>query len=208
MRVSIRALIAVASLLITGATAAAQQETPKVSLPGAYDEGFLLFRSADSSFAYWLDGRVQIDGAIYRGSDNELASGTDVRRARLGTKVTMYRDWHGEFDVDFAENAVEMKDMWVGYMGFKNSLVKAGNFKEPFGLETLTSSKYITFMERSYIDNLSPDRHLGASFVNWGQYHYVTGGVFGQVAGTPDATGKLGRLCGHGTTGCRAGQHV
>jgi phosphate-selective porin OprO/OprP len=190
MRVSIRALIAVATLVISGATAAAQQETPKVSLPGSYDEGFLLFRSADSSFAYWLDGRVQIDGAIYRGNDNELASGTDVRRARIGTKVTMYRNWHGEFDVDFAENAVEMKDMWVGYLGFQNSVVKAGNFKEPFGLETLTSSKYITFMERSYIDNLSPDRHIGASFTNWGQYHYVTGGVFGQVAGTPDATGR------------------
>lgn len=190
MKVLIRVFIAVTALLVSANAATAQQETPKVSLPGVYDGGFLMFRSADSAFAYWLDGRMQIDGAIYRGNDNELASGTDVRRARLGVKTTMYRDWHGEFDVDFAENAVEMKDMWVGYMGFKNSLVKAGNFKEPFSLETLTSSKYITFMERSYIDNFSPDRHIGASYTNWGQYHYVTAGAFGQVAGTPDATGN------------------
>src|SRR5512140_2608572 len=190
MKVFIRVLIAVTALLVSANAATAQQETPKVSLPGLYDEGFLMFRSADSAFAYWLDGRMQIDGALYRGNDNELGGGTEIRRARLGVKATLYRDWHGEFDVDFAENAVEMKDMWVGYLGFQNSLVKAGNFKEPFGLETLTSSKYITFMERSYIDNFSPDRHIGASFVNWGQYHYVTGGVFGQVAGTPDATGN------------------
>ena len=63
MKTSLRALFAFASLVVFGAAANAQQETPTVSLPGAYDQGFLLFRSADSSFAYWLDGRVQIDGA-------------------------------------------------------------------------------------------------------------------------------------------------
>ncbi len=188
MKSSIRAFGWLCAALFSAGSLAAQQ--PQVPTPGAYDGGYLVFRSADSAFAYWLDGRVQVDGAVYRGGDNKLASGTDVRRARIGTKVTLYRDWHGEFDVDFAENAVEMKDMWVGYLGLKNSLIKVGNFKEPFSFETITSSKFITFMERSYIDNLSPDRHIGASFTNWGSVWYATAGLFGQVAGTPDATGR------------------
>lgn len=104
--------------------------------------------------------------------------------------MTLHRNWHGEFDVDFAENAVEMKDMWIGYLGLKNSLLKVGNYKEPFSLETITSSKYITFMERSYIDNFSPDRHIGASVTHWEKYWHTSVGVFGQAAGTPDATGR------------------
>jgi phosphate-selective porin OprO/OprP len=45
-------------------------------------------------------------------------------------------------------------------------------------------------MERSYIDNFSPDRHVGASATNWGRFWYASAGVFGQEAGTPDETGR------------------
>ena len=182
-------LIAAGFVAIAAAPLAAQPGSP-VAMPAAHDSGYLMFRSADGAFAYWLDGRVQIDAAFYRGGKNALGSGTEVRRARLGWKATLYKDWHGEIDVDFAENAVEMKDMCLGYQGFKNSIIKVGNFKEPFSLETLTSSKYITFIERSYIDNLSPDRHIGLSYSRWGEHFYATGGVFGEVAGTPDASAR------------------
>jgi len=187
MRTLTKALSLMLATALSVASAGAQTVT---ATPGQYDDGYLVFRSADSSFAYWLDGRVQVDAAVYRGGENKLASGTDIRRARIGAKATMFRDWHGEFDVDFAENLVEMKDMWIGYLGIRNSLAKVGQFKEPFSFETITSSKYITFMERSYIDNFSPDRHIGASFTNWGKFWYASAGVFGQEAGTPDETGR------------------
>ncbi len=190
MKSSWRMFIGLIAIAFAADSLAAQQPQPTVSTPGTFNGGYLVFSSADSSFAYWLDGRVQVDGALYRGNTNELASGTDIRRARIGAKATLYKEWHGEFDVDFAENLVEMKDMWIGYLGLHNSLVKVGQFKEPFSFETITSSKYITFMERSYIDNFSPDRHIGASFTNWGSFWYATAGVFGQAAGTPDATGQ------------------
>jgi phosphate-selective porin OprO/OprP len=190
MRWSIKLSVGLFAAALASGSVGAQQAKPTVSTPGTFNGGYLVFSSADGAFAYWLDGRVQIDGAIYRGGQNKLASGTDVRRARIGAKATLYRDWHGEFDVDFADNAVEMKDMWIGYLGLHNSLVKAGQFKEPFSFETITSSKFITFMERSYIDNFSPDRHLGVSFTNWGKFWYASAGVFGQEAGTPDATAR------------------
>lgn len=181
-----------AALLVTASGLAAQEGGPPapVPLPGAYDGGYLVFQSADSAFKYWLDGRIQIDQASYYGSQNSLANGTITRRARIGVKTTLFRDWEGEIDVDFASNALDVKDIWVAYAGFRNSLIKAGNFKEPFSLETLTSSKYITFMERSYIDAMSPDRHIGLSYSHWGDRWQASGGIFGQEVGDVDATGR------------------
>ena len=189
----------VAALALVGAASlAAQTPTKPVSLPGTYDRGYLVFQSADSAFRYWLDGRLQVDGAVYTNHDNKLANGTEVRRARFGVKSDLYRDWHAELDVDFTGNAIEMKDMWLGYQGFANTLIKGGNFKEPFSLETLTSSKQITFMERSYADNFSPDRNIGLAVVRWGDNWQTTVGAFGQTAGSPDASAQSE---GYGLTG-------
>ena len=178
--------------LLSAPRAGAQgiQAPARIYLPGSYDGGYLVFQNADSSFRYWLDGRVQVDGAMYSGSKNALGNGTEIRRARLGGKATLFRTWHGEIDVDFAKNAIEMKDMWIGYLGFENNMIKFGNYKEPFSLETLTSSKYITFLERSYADNFSPDRNIGLGFAHWGSWWQVAGGAFGQPAGSVDASGR------------------
>jgi phosphate-selective porin OprO/OprP len=183
-------LAAVALACAAVGSVGAQTPTAPVNLKAAYDSGYLMFRTDDGAFAYWLDGRMQVDFASYYGGKNFLGTGTEVRRARLGWKATLFTDWHAEVDVDFAENAVDMKDMWVGYQGFKNGIIKVGNFREPFSLETITSSKYIMFMERSYIDNLSPDRRLGASYTQWGTKWYASGGVFGQEIGTVDASAR------------------
>jgi len=39
--------------------------------------------------------------------------------------------------------------------------VRVGHYKEPFGLEQLTSSKYITFMERGLLTAFTPERNVG-----------------------------------------------
>lgn len=170
--------------------ASAQPGASRVPTPPGYEGGYLVFKSADSAFMYWLDGRMQVDAAFYRGGKNALGSGTEIRRGRLGWKATLFRDWYAEIDVDFSENAVDMKDMWVGYLGFDNTLVRVGNFREPFSLETITTSKYITFMERSYVDNFSPDRRIGAAVTRWWDRFHVSGGVFGQEIATVDETAQ------------------
>ena len=200
-RKRVRALVVLGVALLGAAPAAvAQQEgpPPPIPLPGMYDGGYLVFQSADSAFKYWLDARAQIDAADYLGAKNALATGVGIRRARLGVKSTLWRTWEGEIDVDFAGDAVEVKDLWIGYAGWSNSLIRVGNFKEPFSLETLTSSKYITFLERSYIDNFSPDRHIGLSYSRWSDRWQFSAGVFGQGSGDVDATGQNQ---GYGVTG-------
>jgi phosphate-selective porin OprO and OprP len=186
----LRGIATFGAIACVATSVSAQQPPRPVPLPGMYDGGYLVFQSADSAFKYWLDARAQVDAADYLGATNSMATGVILRRVRLGVKSTLYRNWLGEIDVDFAGDAVEVKDLWIGYQGWSNSLLRVGNFKEPFSLETLTSSKYITFLERSYIDNFSPDRHIGLAYSRWGSRWQVSGGVFGQGSGDIDATGQ------------------
>ena len=159
------------------------QAKPPVPLTGTYDNGYLVAQSADGAFKYWLDGRINLDWAMYKGADNRLPSGFEVRRARIGVKATVYTNFLAEMDIDFADNLIEMKDMWVGYTGVRNSLIKAGNHKAPFGFDTLTSSKNIMFIERSYLDSWAPDRLMGLNFSHWEKYGQFSVGVYGQPAG-------------------------
>lgn len=164
--------------------AEAERALEPVGLTGFFDNGYLVFTSKDGAFKYWLDGRINLDAATYSGAENRLPSGFEVRRARIGVKATLFSDWLAEIDLDFADNAIEIKDLWVGYAGFDNSVIRLGNHKAPFGLETLTSSKYITFIERSYVDAWSPDRRLGLSYSRWGKNWQLSAGLFGEEGGT------------------------
>lgn len=154
-----------------------------VVLRSFYDNGYLVWSSRDGDFKYWLDGRMNLDYAEYSGAENRLPGGFEVRRARIGVKATLFEDWLAEIDLDFADNAVEIKDLWAGYAGFNHSLIRLGNHKAPFGLETLTSSKYISFIERAYIDSWAPDRRLGLSYSRWGEKWQFSVGMFGPEAG-------------------------
>ena len=141
--------------------------------------GLLLFESQDHQFKWWIDGRINLDSAFYFNSDNRLSNGTELRRGRFAMNMVLWTTWAAQFDVDYVDNAVDVKDMWVGYTGVRNTLIRAGNFKTPFGLETLTSSRYITFMERALIDNFSPDRRMGLAASHWENRWQASGGFFG-----------------------------
>ena len=156
---------------------------PPVGLAGFFDGGYLILSSADGAYKYWLDGRVNLDAASFSGAENRLGSGFEVRRARIGAKATLAHNFLAEIDLDFADNGIEIKDLWAGYAGFRNSIIRVGNHKAPFGFDSLTSSKNIIFIERAYVDSWAPDRRLGLSYSRWGQQWQFSTGVFGQPAG-------------------------
>ncbi len=106
--------------------------------------------SDDGKFEMKLGGRLQVDAAWYSQDNVTLdgQNGTEFRRARLFVEGTMYDVWGYKAQYDFAGNETTMKDAYISYSGFPAKL-KIGQFKQPFGLEELTSSKYITFMERA-----------------------------------------------------------
>jgi len=126
-------------------------------------------------------GRFHLDTVFYDGNENSLPNGTGLRRARLSFKMGLGKNWVGEGDFDFAEGDASIKDMWIGYQGFKNSLIQVGQFKAPFGFDTLSSSNAIWFTERSYSDAWNPDRHVGIGYQTWGERWQTKLNFFGQT---------------------------
>ena len=135
-----------------------------------YWKSGLRLDSADGKFKLKIGGRVQNDWTIY-GTDEELrdrfgriGDGTEFRRARLFMEGSVYGNVKYKFQYDFASSD-PFKDAYIQVK--KLPMVgnfTIGHFKEPFSLEELTSSKYITFMERSLPNAFSQGRNLGVRF--------------------------------------------
>jgi len=111
----------------------------------------------------------------------------------------VFHDWFYKTQVDFAGNEVSLKDFYLGYSGFDALNVTIGNQKEPFSLEELTSSKYITFMERGLPNAFSPGRNTGISVstkaYRWGlQAGYFFDGIENENSPGKDGWGATGRL--------------
>ena len=146
-------------------------------------DGILMFSSTDNRFRYWFDNRVYFDGAMYFGENtyqgvtHEIGNGVNIRRMRFAIKAILWGHWGGEIDFDFGNNAVDIKDAYIRYIG-KNWQLKAGNFREPFSMETMTTSRYITFLERPYATEQAPSRHLGVGYKMFFNKIFFEAGVF------------------------------
>jgi len=133
-----------AALLLTGGSAAIADTTFKHTGP-------LKWETNDGEFKLQVGGRIMVDAASYDEDNVDLTgeNGTEFRRARLFVAGTMFHVWDWKAQYDFAGNGTDVKDAYIRYTGFKPAKITVGQFKQPFGLEELTSSKYITFMERA-----------------------------------------------------------
>jgi phosphate-selective porin OprO/OprP len=122
-----------------------------------WDDG-LHIKTKDNTFEMKIGGRFQLDGAIIDPDDRTKEAFPDlsgnkgeIRRARIYTSGTVYRNYDFKFQVDFAEwPDILYKD---AYIDMKNipyvGTIRVGHQFEPFSLEEETSTKYITFMERA-----------------------------------------------------------
>ena len=125
------------------------------------DKG-LEIESKDKNFKMSLGGRLQFDGQVNAGGQgpnqkNTLNDGVGVRRGRIHTEGTLYKDFDFKFEYDFVRGngstAAGITDAWVEYTGLKPVSFTGGQFKEPFSLESVTSNRYLTFAERSLANN-------------------------------------------------------
>jgi phosphate-selective porin OprO/OprP len=93
-----------------------------------------------------------------------LADTFEIRRARMGFKGQIAKDFKYESSFNMigghGSNIVDVA--YIDYARFNQVQLRVGKFKQPFGLEQLTSSNNIDFMERSYNDQLVPAKKYGA----------------------------------------------
>jgi phosphate-selective porin OprO/OprP len=123
-------------------------------------------------------GRVHLDwAAIDADGDFEQAlidagesgplegNGVEFRRVRFFSSGTLYDTMGYKVQFDFADKDADLKD---AYLDFKkvpyvaNNVLRIGQMKEPISLDELTSSNYITFMERALpVQAFAPSRKTG-----------------------------------------------
>ncbi|WP_164453867.1 OprO/OprP family phosphate-selective porin [Thiorhodococcus minor] len=159
------------------ASEALEAEAPRVAVDTA---GGLEVSTDDGAFSFGLGGRLMIDSAFYREDTNDLGDGTELRRTRLEAEGMLFSDYAYELGVDFAGSDADVKDAFIEYLGLWPATIRVGQFKEPFSLEELTSSKYMTFMERALPNALAPGRHIGIGLGSRGSGWTAAGGVFGE----------------------------
>ncbi len=172
---------------------------------------FLTFESKDNKYKFWFDNRVYFDGGMFFDKDtyNPIGNGVTIRRARVAMKVIMHKNWYGEIDFDFSGSATEIKDAYIKYTNDARDFnVKAGHFREGFSMETTTTSRYVTFIERSLSSKFSPSRHLGfqanlmkEKYLLVGGVHFNDQGSFEEVELGQDANKKEGTDEGYSFTG-------
>lgn len=177
------------------------QEVNWISLYPEAQDGIINFTSHDGTYRMWMDNRVQFDAAFFSNDVyNPIGNGYNIRRARFAIKTILWGNWYGELDLDFSGSKTEMKDMIIGYIFDKHNVIaKVGQFKENFGMETTTTSRYLTFMERSLISKLDASRHLGFQVNHWrphylviGAVHFNTQGGYEEVENSQANNKKLG----------------
>lgn len=152
----------------------------------------LKIKSKDGNYKFQIGGRIMTDYANYNQDKSELGDGTEFRRARLFVKGTFYKVWDFKSNVDFAGNGVSVKDMYLKY-NFKPHSITVGNFKQPFSLEELTSSKYITFMERALPNAFAPSRLIGVGYNTHGpNWSFALSGAGSSVSGDVGSEGDEG----------------
>ncbi|MBL4942071.1 MAG: porin [Colwellia sp.] len=131
--------------------------------------GGLKISQGDSSIQF--GGRFMLDYDRFDGVHNvanngNSASDSEIRRGRIYIKSKFDKVWEAKLQINIndAKSSANFEDAYLKYSGFSVGSITAGKHKEAFGLEKLTSSKYITTIERSMIsDVFSPGRSYGVS---------------------------------------------
>ncbi|MBI2821410.1 MAG: porin [Acidobacteria bacterium] len=129
--------------------------------------------SADNRFRLRIGGRTHQDWAFLSGdrtleaARGPLVNGTELRRARLRISGLIHDRVEFSAEYDFADGNANLKDSYLGLEGLPLlGDLRFGHFKEPMGLEQLTSGNYVTFLERATVNLFTPERNMGVMFRN------------------------------------------
>jgi phosphate-selective porin OprO/OprP len=159
-----------------------------------------------------LRGRIEADAvfpgqsAASRAQIGDLQGGFGFRRARIGAEGEIDTSARWVAEIDFAGGTVKLKDTFIGLTAVPLLReFRVGYFREPFSLDGATSSRFITFLERSPVNELDPARNWGVMGIWLSDDDRVTAqlGAFrdgtssgGMSVGTGNAWALTGRLTG------------
>lgn len=196
-------ILLLTALMLTGSCAFAQEADTTVrynqygvkvsrnALQAEERNGILILESKDQKYKIWYDARVQVDGAMFFGDTyNPIGNGTSIRRARFAVKSAFAEKWYGEIDMDLSNSKLELKDAYVEFSPCNSFSLKTGNFKEGYSMESTTTSRYLTFIERpNAVSAFAPSRHIGIAAEFNKNWLFGVGGIhFQNIGGLEERT--------------------
>lgn len=135
-------------------------------LSSAANAGVTVYEEGDTVIE--VGGRIQVQ--YFRvDPDTETADSTDdlfLRRLRLDTEATLSENWWGKWQIEFADDEIDIKDAYLQYQGFPIGDITIGSHFVPFSREQLTSSNYQQLVERTFVGDSNfgvPSRQVGVS---------------------------------------------
>ncbi len=139
-------------------------------------KGGIKVKSADGDYSFQFGGRIMVDAGYSDEDKTALESGTEFRRLRMFAKGKLHKDWGYKIQVDYSDDKLAIKDAYITHIPWGLTI---GNFKQPIGLEELTSSKYTTFMERSLPAVFATSHRMGVGLKRGGNNWSLAGSVYG-----------------------------
>jgi phosphate-selective porin OprO and OprP len=124
--------------------------------------------TAPGGWSFKPRGRLQYDVG-WVSSPNGIANpglgfANELRRGRLGVEGTMPGGFGYTFEIDFADNNVEITDAFLNYRASPELVLTAGQHNNFQSLEELTSSRFSSFIERAaFTDAFNFERRVGVS---------------------------------------------
>jgi phosphate-selective porin OprO/OprP len=124
--------------------------------------------TAPGGWSFKPRGRLQYDFAhVSRPNginDPGLGFSNELRRGRLGVEGTIPGGFGYVFEIDFADNGVEITDALLSYRASDAVSLIVGQHNNFQSLEELTSSRFSSFIERAaFTDAFNFERRVGLS---------------------------------------------
>ncbi len=149
-----------------------------------------------------LRGRIEAEGIVAaqsaesKAAIGQLQNGFGFRRIRLGAQGLVGDSSSWVSEVELAGGNVRIRDVFVGLDALPGlSQLRVGYFREPYSLEGMTSSNFITFLERSPLTVISPVRNWGICGFWWTEDKrllFTTGAFRDGTASTGQSFGNDG----------------
>jgi phosphate-selective porin OprO and OprP len=201
---SVSSFVSLASLAVLATTAAAQpspaepspaEPSPAEPSPAEPPEGAATLatpgdgakvtRREDGKPAKKLDlkpgGYIHSDARTFVG-DGGGARDITIRRLRFKLDGSAYKLFNFRTLIDFAGSRLVVNDAWGELALFPEFTLRFGKDKGQFGIERLQSATQLTFIERSFATQISPNRDIGLAArgdIAGGLVHYSVAAVDG-----------------------------
>jgi phosphate-selective porin OprO and OprP len=126
------------------------------------DQGFRL-QSGNDDYLIRFGGLVRMNGRfVTSGNDKNISSTFYMTMVRPIISGALVKYWEFQIMPDFGQGKVVLQDAWINAGYFTEGQFQLGKYKSSMDLERLQSNPTLELIQRSEIQNLVPNRDIGA----------------------------------------------